>query len=38
VDPENCVSAHNLYVSILEIERLVMSGNHFVATLSGIIV
>ena len=37
VHPENCVSAHNLHVSVLEVERLVASRNPFLAVLPGVL-
>ena len=37
VNPENRVSAHNLYVSILEVERLMSSRNPFAITFSDVL-
>ena len=37
VDPENCVSAHDLYVSVLEIKCLVVSRDLFAIALFGAI-
>ena len=34
MDPENRAPAHDLYVSVLEVERLVASEHLFVTTLS----
>ena len=38
MDPEKCVSAHNFYVSVLQVERFVASGDLFGAAFSDILV
>ena len=38
MDPEKCVSAHNFYVSIFQVERFVAREDPFVATFSDILV
>ena len=37
MDPEDCVPAHNLYISVLEVERFVVSSNPFAVSLSRVI-